>query len=404
MAHSAAPAAEHENLRNPNVTDIRGVADSMSDDDFFSDFAESRSSDHEQHEREDTDLSGEARRAADDLTLDEGEEPAQKPRKRQKPEPEQEEAPDDEEAADEAPETKDGDEEEGEEQPEDGSEPEAKEAKDGKDAKPDRINLRDDATIVIDGHEITGAEVKRGFLRQADYTRKTQEVSQLRHQLAQREEEVRNQQEEIVQILNIATDVTGGMLPKEPDLANYDVNDARSIASYLYALDQYKKQVEGIRQTVQSRQTMTQQQEAQKRAAAEAQEQERQQTYQARLQNEQRLLLEKIPEFRTSEGRNNFAADVEKYGGHFGLTPADVSQLQDHRQYAVLRDAIAYRKLQAAKPAAVKQAQAAPPIRPAARPASGTRAADPRRSAEDRFRRDPTLRNAAATLPDSLFE
>jgi hypothetical protein len=400
MAHSAAPAAEHENLRNPNVSDIRGVADSMSDDDFFGSFEDSRSSDHEQHEREDRELSAEERRAADDLTLDEGDEPAEKPRQRQKPEPEQDEAPDGDEGADEAPENKEeGD--EGEEQPEDGSETEAKEAKD---AKPDRINLRDDATIVIDGHEITGAEVKRGFLRQADYTRKTQEVSQERQQVHAARQQVSAMEAELAQVLELATEVTRGVLPKAPDIRQYNTQDPAALAQFLQDQQAYQQQVKGLETLVQSRQTNAQQQEAQRRAAAQAAQDQQTEAENARMQDELRLLQERIPQLRTREGWNTLAADVEKFGAAWNLTPQDVNGLKDHRMYAVLLDALEMRKLRAAKPTTIKQVQAAPPIRPAARQASGTRVADPRRSAEERFRRDPTLRNAAATLPDSLFE
>lgn len=398
MAHSAAPAPEHENARVGNVDDIRGVADTLSDDDFFGSFAESRSSDHEDHERQDTELSGAERKAAEDLNLDDGEEAAEKPRRRQKPEPEDNDTSDDEEAADEAPERKEGDEDdEGEEQPEDGSEPEAKDAKE---AKPDRLNLRDDTTIVIDGQEINGAEVKRGFLRQADYTRKTQEVAQERQQVQAQRQQIAAMEAELAQVLDLATEVTRGVLPQAPDIRQYDTSNPAALAQFLQDQQAYQQQIKGLETLVQSRQTTAQQQEAQRRAAAEAQQHESQQQAQARLQQELRLLQERIPELRTRDGWNKFSSDVEKHGAAWHLSPADVNGLQDHRMYAVLMDALEYRKLKAAKPATVKQVQAAPPIRPAARQSSGTRAADPSRSAQEAFRRNPTARTAVATIPD----
>jgi hypothetical protein len=396
MAHSAAPAAEHENLRNLNHSDIRDVADTMSDDDFFEHFADSPSSDHEQHEREDTELSAEAKRAAEDMNLDDGEEAAKEPRRARKTQASEDEADDADEAADEAPERTEED--EGEEEAEGEASPEAKDA--DKDAKPDRLNLRDDTTIVIDGQEINGAEVKRGFLRQADYTRKTQEVAQERQQVQALRQQIAAQEQELAQILDLATEVTRGVLPKPPAIENYDTNNPASLGQYIRDQQAYQQQIKGLETLVQSRQATVQQQEAQRRAELQAQQHESQQQMQARLQNELRLLQERIPELRTREGWNTLNADVEKYGNAWHLTPGDVNGLQDHRMYAVLKDALAYRKLQAAKPAAVKQVQAAPPIRPAARQSSGTRAADPNRSAQEAFRRNPNARTAAATLPD----
>lgn len=398
MAHSAAPAAEHENLRNPNIDDIRGIADSLPDD--FAEHDDSPSSDHEQHDRQDSELSADERKAADGLDLDDGEEAAEKPRRRQKPEPEDNDTADDEEGADETPERKE-DEGEGEEQSEDGSELEAKEAKD---AKPDRLNLRDDTTIVIDGQEINGAEVKRGFLRQADYTRKTQEVAQERQQVQAMRQQISAMEAELAQVLDLATDVTRGVLPKAPDIRAYDTQNPQALAQFLQDQQAYQEQIRGLETLVQSKQTTAQQQEAQRRAAAEAEQQQRAQVEQQQLQNELRLLQERTPELRTREGWNKLHADVEKYGKDFGLSPQDVNGFRDHRMFPVLMAALEMQKLKAAKPATVKQVQAAPPIRPAARQASGTRAADPNRSAQEAFRRNPTVRTAAATLPDSWFE
>jgi len=394
MAHSAAPAAEHENARHLNPSDMREVADSLPDD--FADYDDSRSSDHEQHDREETELSGEARRAAEDLDLDEGDEAAEKPRRRQKAEPQDDDASEDEEAAGEAPES----EEEAEEQPEDGSETETKDAKD---AKPDRLNLKDDALIVIDGHEISGAEVKRGFLRQADYTRKTQEVAQERQQVQNLRQQIAAQEQELAQILDLATEVTRGVLPKAPDLSHYNTQDPAGLAQFLQDQQAYQQQVKGLETLVHARQSTTQQTEAQRQAALQAEQQQRAQTEQQQLQHELRLLQERTPELRTREGWNKLHADVEKYGKDFGLTPQDVNSFRDHRMFPVLMAALEMQKLKAAKPATVKQVQAAPPIRPAARQA-GTRAADPNRSAQEQFRRNPNARTAAATLPDSWFE
>lgn len=399
MSSTAAPAsADSAPERNLNHSDIRDVADSLPDD--FAEYDDSPSSDHERHDREEPELSGEARRAAEDLNLDEGEEPAERPKKRQKqPQDgrEAEEAPEGGEEAEGA-----SEDDEGEEQPEDGSEPEAKEP--DKDAKPDRLNLRDDAVIVIDGHEINGAEVKRGFLRQADYTRKTQEVAAERQQVQALRQHIGAQEQELAQILDLATAITRDVIPEQPDIRQYDTSTSEGVAAFLRAQQAYQGKVQGLQKLVEAQRAQAGQMTEQQRADLQAQEEQRQQQMQAHLQNEIRLLQERIPELRTREGWNNLYSDVEKFGGHYNLTPADVNALQDHRQYAVLRDALAYRKLQAAKPAVQKQVQAAPPIRPAARQGSGTRAADPNRSAQEAFKRNPTARTAAATLPDSWFE
>ncbi len=115
-------------------------------------------------------------------------------------------------------------------------------------------------------------------------------------------------------------------------------------------------------------------------------------------------MAQTMPELRTPEGQKAFFADAEKFGEHYGLSAQDIGGIQDHRALRVLKDAIAYRKLQAAKPAALEKVKAAPPIRPAVRQTAGTRNGDQQKRAMDRLRREGTVEAAAETLPDSYFD
>lgn len=399
MSGSAAPAAaERAPVRELNPSDMRQVADTIPDDAF--DFADgdddSPSSDHASHERGD-DLSPAERAAADDLPLDE--EPAERPRKREKRPQNGDEAeePAEGEGTDEG-RQEGGDGEEGSAADDDGANGERQEA------KPDRINLRDDATIVIDGHEVTGADVKRGFLRQADYTRKTQEVAAERLQVQQLRQQLDAQGVELSTVLDLATAITRDVIPQPPDLRQYDTGTPQGIAAFIEAQQKYQHKIAGLEQLVQSRQTAVSQQTAQQQAQQRELEQRQAQQEQEELQQEVRLMQEKIPQLRTREGWNTFYADVDKYGKQHGVTAQHAAGIKKTLELQVLMAAVKMWKLEAAKPAVVRQAQAAPPIRPAARQASGTRAADPQRSAQEAFRRNPTARTAAATLPDSWFD
>jgi hypothetical protein len=83
---------------------------------------------------------------------------------------------------------------------------------------------------------------------------------------------------------------------------------------------------------------------------------------------------------KTPEAQKAFADDVLKIGQeHYGFTPQDLAQKMDHRDLLVLKDAIAYRKLQADKPKALEKVKDVPPVTVQA---PGRRVSAPERAAQ----------------------
>lgn len=85
-------------------------------------------------------------------------------------------------------------------------------------------DLPDDATIVIDGDEITAQELREQRLMQADYTRKTQALQAQRETLSQREKLsaafLGQQQAEITNRINSLTNLNWDELAKNPNEFN----------------------------------------------------------------------------------------------------------------------------------------------------------------------------------------
>lgn len=83
----------------------------------------------------------------------------------------------------------DGGEEPPESDDEDGDEPSDED--EGGDEQPESVELDTESSYTLsDGTEVTGQELADGYLRQADYTRKTQAVAQQRKKLEQRENDI----------------------------------------------------------------------------------------------------------------------------------------------------------------------------------------------------------------------
>lgn len=285
--------------------------------------------------------------------------------------------------------------EEGEEEP---TEPEGKAdeppAEDDEDAKARQAAEEDAKTVKIDGREVPIAEIKRGFLRQQDYTRKTQELAQVRGGLEQHAQRLQASEAELGKILDIAVNLVKARMPQPPDRAMIDTDPV----GFLHHQEAYKAAMAEVEQIMQA------QAHVGKRSQAETEQRQRQsqEQFQQALAAETEAMREKIPELFDAKGRDTFMREAREYGDRVGLKEADILGIQDHRALLVLKDAIAYRKLLAAKPAAVERAKTAPPIPPATRQAQGTRQS-PIARATERLRRTGSVEDAAASLDDSWF-
>lgn len=104
-------------------------------------------------------------------------------------------------------------------------------------------------------------------------------------------------------------------------------------------------------------------------------EQERQsvleQSHREQLLKSQQKLEEAIPEWKDQAKRTELQKKLAKTGEAYGYTPQELSQLVNHRDILVLKDAMAYREMMAAQKSAAEK-KVAPPttqrvIKPAAR-------------------------------------
>lgn len=282
-----------------------------------------------------------------------------------------------------------------------GEPPESEEQPDAEgEKKPEEKKSDQSAVFVeIDGHKVPIDEVRRGFMRQADYTRKTQALADETRQFQTVKQQTEAERGELSNILNIAVEVLRTRMPQPPDRSMIR-DDPMGFMEQTHA---YNDAVEEVNKLLSAQQNIGQRQTAEQRQAQEqAQRAAQAQTAEA-LQREAHLMAETMPELRTPEGQKAFFTDASKFGEHYGLTAEDIGGIQDHRALRVLKDAIAYRKLQAAKPEAMEKVRNAPPIRPAVRQGAGTRQGQANRQAQDAFRRNPTIDGAVASLPDSMF-
>jgi hypothetical protein len=160
-------------------------------------------------------------------------------------------------------------------------------------------------TVVIDGKAIPLQEVQNGYLRQADYTRKTQEVAAERQALQAERTTVTNDRQQLASILDLATDIVKAHLPPEPDPALIDTD----VVGYMQQDRAYKAAMAELTKLADARKTADAGSSKEQVAATEQAETARREA----LATEYRQLQTKVPELRTPEGHKAFFAKAEAH-------------------------------------------------------------------------------------------
>jgi hypothetical protein len=238
-----------------------------------------------------------------------------------------------------------------------------------------------------DGSEHTLEEIEKGFLRQQDYTRKTQEISSNRKLLEDAAQRFVNQDKQVKEFAEFAKKVVESYAPRPPDPAKINTDPI----GYLQAKEAFEKASQTWRQLAEANQSISQRLEASE--GAKTQEQ---------LAEETKALVERIPSLATPEGWRAFKTEATDIGGKaYGFAPEEIEGIKDHRYVLALKDAIEYRKLLGKKMEAVRAAKAAPsPVRAAARPAPNRSTQQTQKILTERARQTGSVEDIAALLGD----
>lgn len=235
-----------------------------------------------------------------------------------------------------------------------------------------------------DGSTTSRKEMKEAVEFRRNFERHKTEFESQRSEFGKHVAQIRSQEQFLSQILPVAIAVASKNLPPEPDpqllktdpFAHYEQTQLRNAA--VAELQQLHQAANGRMQEL-------------------SEQKQKAQTEYKREQN--RLLGEKMPELKDETYRKTFEADVVKLGRDAGYSDAEIADIVDHRLFPVLKKAIAYDKLMAAKPKVEAKAKEAPPVvAPKPRMTSAQRDAQERRDQLNRLRRTGSARDAEAIL------
>lgn len=238
-------------------------------------------------------------------------------------------------------------------------------------------------TVKVNGEDVqvTLHELKRGFLREQDYTRKTQELSEQR-------QAVRQERDDYARYIGLLKEKLAGErdLYTEQELADLRYTDPAEWAARSRENDNWR---------VQRQQQIRLIEQEQERVRSEQAEEART-AFIETVQAENARLLEALPEWRDDAKREAELAELRQHLGKMGFGPEELSMVADHRLVLLARDAMLYRKAATRVPAAVQKAREVA-LRPGAKSQAPSKVSDVTR-AKQRLAKTGRVDDAAAVI------
>lgn len=249
------------------------------------------------------------------------------------------------------------------------------------------------ATVEVDGEEITVEELKRGNLRQRDYTRKTQELAEARKQLEANYEEIQRERAQYAQMLPALQERLQQPVEQEPDWDTlYDTDPVMAAK----AERQWKKQQE-------ERQAQLQAVESERQRMMGLEQQRLEQMQAQYFEQQRELLPELIPEWRDNSVASKEAKDIRGFLLKEGFSEQDVNGLTNATLVKLARKAMLYDQGQTR----ATEAKRKPKTQKTKTLKAGSRSTQPRPKSEQaqalqRVRQTGRVQDAAAAIKTLL--
>ena len=218
-------------------------------------------------------------------------------------------------------------------------EEESEESDDEVEEEPDVYSV----TVNGEEQEVTFDELLKGYSRQSDYTRKTQELSDNRREfqsmqqaMAQEYQQIQAERQQYVDALQ---NVIDGSVMGLDQLANVDWNKLREEdpVAFITKKEEFRESQDRLRDY------QSQQQEVMNQQYAEHQESMKQS-----LVQEHQKMASIVPDWGVPEKQKKMASGLKEYAISNGYTAEEVSSLADHRSLIMLLKAQKYDNLQKA--------------------------------------------------------
>ena len=196
--------------------------------------------------------------------------------------------------------------------------------------------------------EVNLDELVKGYSRQSDYTRKTQELAEQRKQLEDGTQKYQSELEQIQHERQQYLSVLQGYIEKNSGLekfGNINWEELRDFdpMEYVSKREEFREAKEKIQEA------KSQYEEAQSK-----QEVTNKQSYQEALNKEHASMVAKMPDWGVPEKQSKIAQNLRTYAETQGFSAEELNSLIDHRSLLVLTKAMEYDRLKSSNPKSKK--------------------------------------------------
>ena len=249
-------------------------------------------------------------------------------------------------------------------------------------------------TIKVDGEELEVGieELKNGYQRQADYTRKSQALAERRKETEQIQSERQRLEQERQMYANGLQMLREQQTAKLQDFDTVDWETLKQEDPYAYMIkkDEYRDAQERVNNVAHQQQ--------------QVQNEQMQQAQQAKthfIRQEYTRLVEALPEWEDKD--STIKEDVRKYAAEVGFLPDEINQLADHRSVLVIKKAMEFDKLTKKVAPKKKAVKKVPKVQKAGRGTSKEdTAAEALKAKRTRLRKSGKQQDAASLFYDML--
>ena len=180
--------------------------------------------------------------------------------------------------------------------------------------------------------DVTLDELRAGYSRDADYRRKTEELSTERKNFQAESEKQRQDYSQKLSEVNQLMALAQQQLNSEfnnIDLEKLYEEDPTEAARIEHKMRKRQEQLTESYEKVKS---------------------EQQKQFQQIVADQQRLLVSKIPEFADTDKASSLKNNMRSYLQSYGFKDQEIGQIYDHRIVMLVNDAMKYRNMQKVKP------------------------------------------------------
>lgn len=216
----------------------------------------------------------------------------------------------------------------------------------GTEGEKPETTVKDDVVVDVNGEKLPLSELKSGYMKTADYTRKTQEVANKRRDLE-------TLSTRVTQSVNAIADLLVRQLPPAPDTTLAMTDPAKYVQDKAMH-DAMMAQITAVIDQANTTKDVVNKLTAEQRSEL--------------LQSENAKLAEAFPQTTKPESRKKFFDDVATVAKDLGYSQAELETVSDHRVFKLAYYAKLGMEAEKAKAKAAQKVVNAPPMTPNKRP------------------------------------